>query len=373
MPYAWTDLSSASPRPSNRYAMCMAWDYANDNIVCFAGIDGSFSSTYDETWTIDPATKAFTLQSPAHRPGNPVLESEHPAGGVNKMCWDGTRVIYTTSASVGSSGFDPPGPEGPWTMFQQVAKTWGWDGTDWTLLDTTVSYDDFPLQIVWTGEYVLGIGKVTWTFTSSSDFSFTYHPATYKWDGSSWTTLSSTIEIDSYQNVGRLASNGTNTYYFGEIDITSDPPADNNTLKWHSDTEEWELLSPAHSPPGRIGSGFAWSDLNNSFVLFGGNDNTSPFYHNDTWLWDETDWTQIFPVANPSIRSGVAMCDVPGEGPLQFGGIASGPGYKDGLWQLDELPIYSAPARATAYFPAPNISVATSGISLAGTHFRASQ
>ena len=53
-------------------------------------------------------------------------------------------------------------------------------------------------------------------------------------------------------------------------------------------------------PPARFGNGIAYDAAREQVVLFGGGVTCcSGNYFNDTWVWDGTTWTQVFPVTSP--------------------------------------------------------------------------
>ena len=59
---------------------------------------------------------------------------------------------------------------------------------------------------------------------------------------------------------------------------------------------DWALLLP----PARDGAAMAFDSTNNHTILFGGYSNGQLI--NDTWSWDGTKWTELFPSNSPSGR-----------------------------------------------------------------------
>src|SRR6266496_225453 len=55
-------------------------------------------------------------------------------------------------------------------------------------------------------------------------------------------------------------------------------------------------------PPARAGMGMAYDAAQEQVVLFGGVDCSLGNEFNDTWVWDGTTWTQVFPASSPSAR-----------------------------------------------------------------------
>jgi uncharacterized protein (TIGR03437 family) len=87
-------------------------------------------------------------------------------------------------------------------------------------------------------------------------------------------------------------------------------------------TANWSLKSPQTSPPAREGHAMAYDTAHGQVVLFGGGA-FGPSYAstNDTWVWDGTNWTQMFPQTSPPAREGHAMVYDPVHGQVvMFGG-----------------------------------------------------
>jgi hypothetical protein len=68
-------------------------------------------------------------------------------------------------------------------------------------------------------------------------------------------------------------------------------------------------------------------------LLFGGEDNNSPPYFNDTWVYDLSDnaWTQKSPTTSPSGREYHAMAYLGNEWVILFGGFTQG-GHNNETW-----------------------------------------
>src|SRR5947208_1517520 len=54
-------------------------------------------------------------------------------------------------------------------------------------------------------------------------------------------------------------------------------------------------------PPARAGMGMAYDAGREEVVLFGGA-GADGTHLGDTWVWDGTTWTQLFPATSPSAR-----------------------------------------------------------------------
>jgi hypothetical protein len=82
-------------------------------------------------------------------------------------------------------------------------------------------------------------------------------------------------------------------------------------------------VTTAHAPSARSGAALAFEPSRGKSVLFGGT--ASGTKQNDLWVFNGTDWTQLYPVTSPSARATPAMVAWAGGSLLLFGGsTASG-------------------------------------------------
>jgi len=81
--------------------------------------------------------------------------------------------------------------------------------------------------------------------------------------------------------------------------------SNNDTWEW--DGQDWAEIQPANRPPLRSGHAMAYDEANGVMVLFGGEDKSGKLMMNDTWFWDGSNWTQVFPQNSPSPRRGGQM------------------------------------------------------------------
>ena len=85
---------------------------------------------------------------------------------------------------------------------------------------------------------------------------------------------------------------------------------------------EWNQLSPPIQPAARYVHALTYDAAHSQVVLFGGFTQTSPYYVNDTWLWNGTTWTQANPATSPDPRGAHAMVYDAGRGQVVlFGGF----------------------------------------------------
>jgi Galactose oxidase, central domain len=99
----------------------------------------------------------------------------------------------------------------------------------------------------------------------------------------------------------------------------------------------WTNVQPPTSPPYRAGEGLAFEPLSGLVVAYGGVPNhfADPVF-NDTWAFDGSSWTQLFPVVNPGLRLNVYLAQSPSIGRLVLFGGAFPVNVANGTtWEFD--------------------------------------
>jgi hypothetical protein len=74
-------------------------------------------------------------------------------------------------------------------------------------------------------------------------------------------------------------------------------------------TSQWNQVSPATSPSARKGHGMAYSLINSSTLLFGGDTLSGPFgsISDETWLYSFGAWIQLSPTNSPPATNGIEL------------------------------------------------------------------
>ncbi len=80
---------------------------------------------------------------------------------------------------------------------------------------------------------------------------------------------------------------------------------ENDTWEWNG--QDWIEMKPNTIPAPRAGHLMAYDEKNSQVVMFGGEEQTGAYMLNDTWVWDGTDWKQMFPDNYPTGRRGGQM------------------------------------------------------------------
>jgi len=106
----------------------------------------------------------------------------------------------------------------------------------------------------------------------------------------------------------------------------------NETWIWTGHT--WRQLHPVTSPAARANAGLVYDPDMQQVLLFGGYDGS---YLNDTWTWNGSNWVQVHPATSPSPRDGAALvlnsaslADV-----LLYGGFSASTGRLADTWSWD--------------------------------------
>jgi len=133
-------------------------------------------------------------------------------------------------------------------------------------------------------------GGYTYTATFSND--------TWEYDGSAWAQMSPTSSPTSGRFLTPLVYDATNAYIFMFGGYRNSP----NVIygdTWSYDGTTWTQLFPATSPSARLNVSMSHNPVLGKVVLFGGEAPVST-YHYDTWEWDGTTWTHVFPATTPT-------------------------------------------------------------------------
>ncbi len=116
----------------------------------------------------------------------------------------------------------------------------------------------------------------------------------------------------------------------------------------------WTSLAPGGGgPAGRENFAMAYDSARQRVVVFGGHVAGSPNLVNDTWEWNGSSWTEMFPAVSPSARAFHAMAYDAARGEvILFGGNGVGTSGSTWAWDGDNWSVRAtdgpAPRRAHA-------------------------
>ncbi len=157
---------------------------------------------------------------------------------------------------------------------------------------------------------------------------------TWLWDGVTWTQFTGTTAPPTLYGHAMAADSPNSVVVFGGWGPTGEDPL-NQT--WRFDGSKWTQIGiGALAPNWRDGHAMAYDRNANQIVMFGG-------YHqgNDTWVFKNSAWTQVFPTTAPPVGGGLALAyDAERRQVVLFGGT----GYDDTGHQvlLDETWVWDS-------------------------------
>ncbi|HEV2519986.1 MAG TPA: PKD domain-containing protein [Thermoplasmata archaeon] len=144
---------------------------------------------------------------------------------------------------------------------------------------------------------------------------------------------------------------------------------------WKYDGGVWTQLTPGVSPIGRLGAGMVYDGKDGYVLLFGGYNETSASFLNDTWKFSNGQWTRLLPASAPSPRwlfgldYDATLGKVVLYGGGNFGGLADTWTYANGVWSQLTFAGNSPPAlsdTSMAYDPAFGHTVLFGGDGFSG-------
>lgn len=364
----WTALATSNPPPL-RLAPAMAFEPVAGRIVLFGGVaPGSFGIVFGDTWALDG--DAWTLLHPAG-PGAPP--PRRGAGLAAVPAAAGPQlVLFGGNGQFGGSAL-------------HYGDTWTWDGTTWTehVPGATPTPRERP-QLASdpaTGHALLYGGLEL----SPTLLALVPLGDAWRWDGTGWSLLpppsSSPLSQPALaRDGGRLLLFGrqggaranvqVHAWQNGWSPVYQDPPLpdvvapalavdlgrhevlrfggrEQGTMAYRDDTwvfdGRWLHRTPAVAPSARSEAACAFAPVPGHVVLFGGVDGGA--LHGDTWVWDGVDWQQRLPLASPGPRYRATACWHPGfGGVVLFGGLDATTVHRDTwLWNgVDWVPLPSA-------------------------------
>ena len=290
---AWHAAAGAGPSP--RYAAALAYDPQHKTYVLFGGQTGKGSS--DETWLWDG--HKWTAANPSHRPS----ARQAPA-----MAYDPERkdvVLY--------GGLVQDKGEGT-----TAADTWGWDGTDWTVLSdySAVMGQRLGARMVTAGSRVILFGGGIGT-------NYGLYGNAFAWDGRAWTSIDREPQPPGrYGAAVAWNPDDSSLIVFGGNGMNPNTGIGASGLAladtWSLKGGGWTRLGST-GPPATGQVNAMWQTKPGRFlVMFGVAGNQCPSPTNAVWAWDGSAWSQLASAA-PAPRWGAALAQ-DGDAALVFGG-----------------------------------------------------
>jgi len=286
-----------TPSLTGRTAPAVAYDPVRDQVVLFGGHDNG--NKLQDTWIWDGKTATWTLSNPATKP--PIRSG---AG----MAYDPVRKKVVLFGGDGG-GFNRN-------------DTWLWDGSNWTKVNPTTSPTPRTImQMAWDGTHVVLFGG----FDGSS------LDDTWIWDGTTWTEQNPTISPLKRQ-FGFMTYDGKGALlYGGASSLPSGVTNQGDTWRWDGST--WTEINSTVAPSARATGGMSFDG--ERVVMYGGDDSSGTL--DETWIFNPEDdqWTKANPYIKPEKR-GHTTLTYDGRGMILFGGFKDGGPFPQGTWRYAE-------------------------------------
>ena len=395
----WTQITPATG-PSARTSAALAYD-ANRGVVVLFGGSAAQMGTYDATaWEWDGTTwtqglslpdggrRQHTLVYVPARNGVVVMGGYRYAGFPvpstydDFWAWDGAAWTSGTGGCGPRSGhataYDAARGRivttGGTHFASLVFGTHEWTGSAW--VDRTprtwplarsghaMAFDSARAEtLMFGGQSSAGLSAETWTWTGSQwierapidsptprvghsmaddrvrgrvvMFGGTSLADTWEWDGTNWIFSNPTASPPPREGAAMAFDpvRGHVILFGGRAVPSGTVLADT----WEWDGTTWQPLSPAVSPPPRVGHVMQFDAARRRVVLFGGL--RGNLFFDDTWEWDGVTWTQrATTVAPPAVAHAVAVYDTVRQVVVVAGGNLGGNGTgvrADTTWEWD--------------------------------------
>ncbi|MGH2589120.1 MAG: PKD domain-containing protein, partial [Dehalococcoidia bacterium] len=158
---------------------------------------------------------------------------------------------------------------------------------------------------------------------------------TWTWDGSTWTQQSPANAPSSRYGASiAYHPSSQRLILFGGVDCNG-PDCVDSSDTWAWDGSTWTQLFPQTSPAERSDASLVYDADRSVLVLFGGQD-TGGAILNDTWIWNGTNWVEQGPATSPTARFGAGMAfDVARGVTVLFGGSDSSASNLGDTWTWD--------------------------------------
>jgi hypothetical protein len=262
-----------------------------------------------------------------------LLVALQPVPG-NASTWKKLAPVTSpTARSYAAMAYDPISKKvvlfGGIGESSDLNDTWTFDGTTWTKVKTSVTP---PRR----GAATMAFDKHAKKLVMFGGFNFSnrkYLQDTWTWNGA--TSMWSPVKMGKSPPAASgpmLFTDPTtgNAMMFGGFNATHRVPAFSTTWRFTGTT--WLKLHPKTIPIPR-GWGVAWLDTKRKNVIMtGGNGDT--IRTDNTWIWDGSNWTQLFPATQIQSTQGSGYAFDPAvQGVVVFGGFGTQTGDTNQTWQ----------------------------------------
>jgi hypothetical protein len=338
----WSEVFP-STSPSPRFGASAVYDSKTEKFVLFGGSSRS-GSTLNDTWTWDGATWT-QLQPVASPPSRSQASAAYDAanqqivlfGGADLSgnalgdtwlfdhnTWKMFRGTEPSSRYDAGMGFDAQTGNvvlvGGSPTSNAIDKTWIWNGTAWT------EEVQVNRQLEMHGETIVSAPPLGQLLLFGGADPYGGLNTLWQWNGQTWAQLM--IGPGAREPAGMVYDPIHETVVLFGGQIRTGPGIGqvvdaNDTWLWQND--RWTQIFPLNSPPPRSSTTMVFDEATKTVLLFGGGDPNGNLL-NDTWSWDGNDWTELIPSTSPPVRACAAMTyDAARRQVVLFGGYQSYP------------------------------------------------
>lgn len=263
------DLITPAASPVGRGAQGMCFDPTTGGVLMFGGDTFGFpSGASNQTWSYDGST--WTQRTPAVSP---------PASVGVHLVYDSNRGVFVTYGSLNTSLFGGASAD----------RTWEYDGTNWTQV--------FPVHT----PGGLGLYGMTFDslrnkvvlYGGMPDNFFPIDVAdTWEYDGTDWTLVTTSNSPGPLERPAMCFHAGAGkTVLFGGLDVQ----IGGVDTTWLYDGTDWTVAAVTGTKPApRTGPRMVYDDFRAICVMTGGQDMNGTQL-DDTWEFDLANltWTQV--------------------------------------------------------------------------------
>jgi hypothetical protein len=288
----WTTVNLYDPQARNGHAM--AYDSLRRRTVLFGG---ETASMMQDTWEWDGIT--WTKMAPAYYiPNKRWYHSMAYDSLRNRTVLFGglgaSKVLQDIWDWDGKATYDPVRQKT--VIFGGVNDTWEWDGiySNWAQFTglPTGTRNSFAMA------YDSGISGNKTVLFGGFDGWATYYNDTWKWDGTTWTQLTTGSTVPSVRSNFAMGYDSTKgvSVLFGGLNGSDGTSVLNDT--WELSGTIWSqltqnLYSSISAPARRMYHAMAYDSVRRKTVLFGGISAQAGIglvcmLYNDTWEWGQT-------------------------------------------------------------------------------------
>jgi hypothetical protein len=274
----WTERTATGSKPSQRFALAMAYDDTRGRVVLFGGSDmQKTGNSKNDMWEWDATTAVWTQTRTGGEAGMPVVCS------YSSMVYDHAHARLEMVAGLIPYSDSSSGYQGVIVPSNQV---WEIDPATLTFSNRTVVYK----------------GPSARSYQATA-----YNPTTGK------------------------------VYVFGGVDIMKKSSELSDLWEW--DGQNWNQVTGDSKLQGRIDAAMAYDPARQSLILFGGNSwSGGSSIPNDTWEWSSTtrQWSPLTTTGSPDARWGHAMVTDPARKKiLLYGGSGAKSSISSEIWEWD--------------------------------------